>query len=261
MGRGSISVISFCVVLFTSMVAGTAVCSDELVCGIATGFPPYQFRARGEVTGFDADVARLVLSRLEEGATFYQDSWDDVVGRLRYGNIDLITGMEISGERKRFFDFSTVYYHRYTVIFVRADNSSIESVEDLYKKIITGDRHSFIESHWEKLGIKGRIRIRQMKSKERAMELLFQGKSHAAIMPKAVGLYLAEKMGFKVRILNGFDPGTPVAMAVKKGNYHLLERIDRVLKDLMEKGEIDKLYAWWFKQGSDRGLKVRPPVK
>lgn len=243
------------------MLGGTTECADELVCGIATGFPPYQFQKAGAVTGFDADVARLVLDRLEEGGGFYQDRWDNVVGKLRFGRIDLITGMEISGVRKRFFEFSRVYYHRYTVIFVRADNSSVESVEDLYKKVITGDRHSYLESHWEKLGIKGKIRIRQMASKERSMELLFEGKTQAAIMPKAVGLYLAEQMGFKVKILEGIDPGSPVAMAVKKGNRQLLERIDWVLKELMEKGEIDKLYARWFKQGNDQGLKVQPPVK
>ncbi len=261
MGRDFTSVIFFWVILVISTVAGSTSCADELVCGIATGFPPYQFREGGEVTGFDADVVRLVLNQLEEEGAFYQDSWDDVVGKLRYGNIDFIAGMEISGVRKKVFEFSTVYYHRYTVIFVRADNSDIRSVEDLYKKVITGDRHSFIESHWEKLRIKGRIRIRQMESKERAMELLFQGETQAAIMPRAVGLYLAEKMGLRVKILDGFDPGSPVAMAVKKGNSQLLQKIDRIIKELMEKGEIDKLYARWFKQENNQGLKVQPLVK
>jgi polar amino acid transport system substrate-binding protein len=44
--------------------------SKELVCGIATGFPPYQFQADGKVAGFDADVIRLILDRLNEKFRF-----------------------------------------------------------------------------------------------------------------------------------------------------------------------------------------------
>ena len=50
-------------------------------------------------------------------------------------------------------------------------------------------------------------------------------------------------------------------MAVKKGNRQLLERIDRILKALIKKGEIERRYARWFKQESDQGQKVRPLVE
>lgn len=38
-------------------------------------------------------------------------------------------------------------------------------------------------------------------------------------------------------------------------------RINGALKELMEKGEIDKLYARWFKQGNNQRLNVQPLVK
>ena len=44
--------------------SGWSVDAKELTCGIATGFPPYQYQEGGRVEGFDADVVRLVVAQL-----------------------------------------------------------------------------------------------------------------------------------------------------------------------------------------------------
>lgn len=220
--------------------------SDELVCGIATGYPPYQFQENGIVTGFDADVARLVFSRLNMKFRFMQEKWDDVFALLRLGEIDLIVGMEINESRKSFFEFSKEYYHRHDVVFIRADNKEIKRVEDLYEQIITGDRHSSVEIIWQKKGIKERIRVMQTESKEKSMKLLYEGKTKAAIMPEAVGYYLAKQIGLHIRILDSPDPGSPVAIAVKRKNTDLMMILDKALQELITEGEIDRLYKKWF---------------
>lgn len=237
------------VLLFLILILSSGQLSaQELVCGIAAGYPPYQFTEKGEVSGFDADVARLVFKRLDKKFIFVQKNWDDVFGMLRIGDIDLIVGMEMNERRKPFFDFTREYYFRHDVVFIRADNQEITKIEDLYGQFITGDRHSFVELHWEKMGIKEKIRIMQTDTKDKSMQLLYEGKTKAAVMPEAVGFYLSKGMGFKVRILDSPDPGSPVAIAVKKGNKDLLKIIDQALQDLMDEGEIKKLYKAWFLQ-------------
>ena len=191
-------------------------------------------------------MLRLVAERAKLDVTFSPDSWDDVVNYLRLDKLDCIIGMEINELRQRYFDFTAVYYHRYDVVFIRADNDSIQSIDDLYAQKISGDRHSFVETYWQEKGIKENIRIRQTDTKEQAMQLLHDKATVAAIMPKAVGLYLAKKMNFEVKILENPDPGSPVALAVKKGNTELLELLDRTLQELIEEGEIEKLYEEWF---------------
>jgi len=220
--------------------------SKEPICGIAIGFPPYQFQSDGKVAGFDADVIRLIFDGLNEKFIFEQDEWDDVFNKLRFGEVDLVTGMEINELRKKFFDFTTDYYHRDDAVFVRKDDKEIKVMEDLYAKVISGDRHSFVEIYLKEKGIREKIRIRQTDSKEQSMRLLYERKIRAAIMPKAVGLYLAKQMGFEVRILENPDPGSPVAIAVKKGNRELLTKIDAMLRKLIEEGEIERLYNRWF---------------
>ncbi|MCG9737384.1 transporter substrate-binding domain-containing protein [Shewanella insulae] len=215
-------------------------------CGVATGFPPYQFGHQGDTQGFDADVARLIFKRLGMPFQFKQQPWDLVFNELRFGNIEVIAGMEINDLRTKFFDFTRPYYHRYDVIFILEDNQEITKVEDLHNELVSGDRHSYIETHWKELGTLYNFRIIGTQTKAQSMELLKAGKIEAAIMPKAVGLYLAQQMGVGVKILDNPDPGSPVAFAVKKGNIELLAKIDDALNSFIEEGEIERLYQKWF---------------
>ncbi|QYJ81265.1 transporter substrate-binding domain-containing protein [Shewanella aegiceratis] len=221
-------------------------------CGVATGFPPYQFSAGGETTGFDADVARLIFKRLGMPFQFRQQAWDLVFNELRFGDIELIAGMEINALRTKFFDFTRPYYYRYDVIFILEDNQQITKLEDLHNQFVSGDRHSYIETHWKELGTLYDFRIIATPSKERSMQLLKEGKIQAAIMPKAVGLYLAQQMGIEVKILDNPDPGSPVAFAVKRGNHQLLAQIDEALEALISEGEIQRLYEKWFPEHPQR---------
>ena len=51
-------------------------------CGIASGFPPYQFVLAGEPAGFDVDVARAVCVRLGLQISFAQAEWENVLNML-----------------------------------------------------------------------------------------------------------------------------------------------------------------------------------
>ncbi|QEN04335.1 transporter substrate-binding domain-containing protein [Thiospirochaeta perfilievii] len=65
-------------------------------------------------------------------------------------------------------------------------------------------------------------------------------------MPKVVGLYLAKEMGLEVKVLYAPDPGSPVCVAVPKGNYDMIKKVNIALDELILDGEIDKIYNKWF---------------
>lgn len=236
--------VRWCLVLCFAWVS--PVYAQTLVCGLATGFPPYQFQEQDRPAGFDVEVIRLIAKRTGLDIQLRQDKWDDVINFLRFGKIDCVIGMEINPLRTRYFDFTVDYYKRHDVVFVRADNPNVNRVEDLFSRVISGDRHSFVETYWRGLGIIQKMRVMQPESKEKAMQLLFDGRTEAAIMPRGVGVYLAKKLNLKVRILDSPDPGSPVAIAVKKGNVALQAMLNHGLQSLIKDGEIDRLYRQWF---------------
>ena len=224
---------------------GASAQDSPLTVGAASGFPPYQFVLQGEPAGFDTDVARAVAKRLGRQASFVQGEWDNVVSLLRIGRIEVIVGMEVNEFRRTYFDFSTPYSRRHDAVFVLAA-SRARAVEDLFGQIITGDRHSFVELLWREKDIHRRIRISQTGSKEEAMHLLAAGKTAAAIMPLEVGRYLATKMGIDVRVLSNPDPGSEVAIALRKGQPRLKAELDAALADIRDSGELDAIARKWF---------------
>ena len=217
----------------------------SLSCGVATGFPPYQFTLDGEPAGLDVDVARAVCARLGKEASFEQRNWDDIVSMLLFGRIDLVAGMEVNDFRYGYFEFSTSYAKRHDAVFV-LENSTVKDVEGLFGRVITGDRHSFVELHWKEQGIYQNIRVMQTGTKEEAMALLAQGKTEAAIMPLEVGRYLAWEQEVEVRVLINPDPGSDVAFALRKGQSELLQKINDALRDMEAEGELDALQRKWF---------------
>jgi len=223
--------------------------AQDFVCGITTGFPPYQFLEGGQPAGFDADVIRLVAARAGLTLRFEVARWDDLLHYLRQGQIHCITGMEMTAQRREMFDFTIPYYERTNAVFVRAEDTWIKDVEDLFHQRITGDRQSDIEELWAAEGRRGTIRIQQTETKEEAMQLLAEGHSLGAIMPRGVGLYLADEMDVAVRILFSHPRGTPVALAVRKGGQALRETLNRALEELIGAGEVDALYEGWIPGG------------
>lgn len=236
----------FMLLLLIAPSVGSPAVVREPSCGIALGFPPYQYRDGSRVTGFDADVARLVMTRLTYRCRFVQEPWDQILNQLRYGKLDLVVGMEINTQREKYFDFTTPYMARQSVVFVDAQTSRVQRIEELFGQFIAGDRSSQIEQSWQELGIRTRFRIRELDSKSASMALLKSGQVQAAIMPLEVGLSLARKQELTVRVLAEPRVDTPVAIAVQKGNEKLRRQLDDAVRELLASGEIAALYQRWF---------------
>lgn len=106
--------------------------SPPVACGVAQGYPPYQFQDESDrPIGLDVEVLRLVFEMIDVPYAFEQKPWDDVVANLRYGDLDCAIGMEMSEIRLQSFDFSVPYYIREISLFLLESESRIQSLDDL----------------------------------------------------------------------------------------------------------------------------------
>jgi polar amino acid transport system substrate-binding protein len=229
--------------------APAAVSAQEptVSCGMARGYPPYQFLDdMGEPAGLDADVARLLFARIGVEGQLVPGAWDDIVANLRLGRLDCVCGMEINRERMNFFAFTSPYYSRKVVIFVRTEETGIVSVDDLVGKAVAGDRHSFVEQYLKDRGLLGVIRIIKTKSKEQSMRMLKEGRVVAVIAPQAVGRLLAGREEMPVRVIDVGDPGSPVGFAVEKSNTALLKKLEKALEETKRDGSLQRVLARWL---------------
>ena len=219
---------------------------EVVTFAVACGYPPYQFRSEAnDPVGLDVDVIRLVCERMGVQSRIVQGPWEDMMIALRVGKVDCVGGMEINEKRLRIFDFTSRYYNRRSAVFTLRENRFIQSLEDLKGMVIAGDRHSYAEEILYQKGIKHRIRIRHTQSKEVSLRLLKEGEVVAMVAPVAVAHYLAEQHGVSLRIIDNSDPGSPVGLAVRKGNSKLLERLNSILTDLLADDTVDMVLAKW----------------
>jgi len=107
----------------------------SVTAGTAPGFPPFEVKEGGELTGFDVELFEAVVEAAE-GLEF--DEWrefdfDGLIPALNNENIDAIAAaMTITEERDQNIDFSDPYYSADQAILVRAGGSfSPSEISDL----------------------------------------------------------------------------------------------------------------------------------
>lgn len=236
--------------IFRLIFASTLLLSSSLLygqdkkifnCGVATGFPPYQYVDKnGRPAGLDIEVAELVFKTAGLKVQFIQDNWENLLFNLihKQKSVDMLCGAEVSPERQKRLAFSTPYFKRRTVMFV-LKNGPIKNLSDLFGQIVAGDLHSSFEKI---LGSRAaKIRITKTSSKEESFQRLKDKSVMAVIAPLEVGMFLAQKLNISVQIFDEHDPGTEVSIAIKKGDYETLSLLNSAILKLIENGEIKKI--------------------
>lgn len=97
------------------------------------GGGPYIFEnERGELTGFEWDLAQWLAAGLERRAEHVYGQWDKLPQLLERGDIDIVlNGYEWSAEREALWPSSLPYYVYRQQLIARADDASIRDWADL----------------------------------------------------------------------------------------------------------------------------------
>lgn len=121
---------------------------NSVVIGIDDTFVPMGFKDdKGEIVGFDVDLAKEAFKRLGMEVKFQPIDWSMKESELNSGNIDLIwNGYSITDERKGKVQFTKPYLENRQVIIILAD-SNINSKEELKgKKVAVQNGSSALEA-------------------------------------------------------------------------------------------------------------------
>lgn len=221
--------------------------SGKLVMATSADYPPYEFHdisgGKDEITGFDVDIARAIAKELGVQLEIKDMAFDGVLPALLAKKVDIaIAAFTITEERKKSVNFSEPYLDGGQQI-VTYKGSGIKGKEDLKGKTIGVQLSTTGEAEAKK--IEG-AKLKQFDRVDAVMLDLMNKRVDAAIVGSVVAdAYLKlnpdkfEKAGDK---LNSEQNGIPV----RKEDTKLLEVVNKVLKDLKDSGEYDKLVQKWF---------------
>jgi len=235
---GGVRFVPFLMVLVASFLS-----AESIRVGVASGFPPYQYEKNGHPAGLDVELTEALAAELGVSVIWIQAPWDNLTARLRLTKeLDLLVGMEKTTDRQRLYLLGRDLYTRKNLLFLRAEETSIQKLEDLTDRLVARDRDSYSEELLSAKGLRTEVRMVKTDTKEEAFAALVAGRVVAAFMPEAVGHALAQQAGVAVRTLDFGDPGTAVGLAFpKNGGDGLLRRFDEAATRLEKSGALAKL--------------------
>ncbi|MFW7379214.1 MAG: substrate-binding periplasmic protein [Oligoflexus sp.] len=206
--------------------------TETLRCGVALGFPPYQYDGeKQKPLGLDVEILQTIVEGSPYRLSFIVDDWINLMASLRFGIIDCICGMEMTEERSRYFHFSRPLYQRNSVVITLASQKHINEFKDLVGKRIGRDLHSAVEKEFKKLDLIGSLRLLRVSSKEEGILALKSGKIDALNLPLEVAHYLAAKHEIPIKVIHENPPNAPVALAVRQGRQELLRNLEKLIAE------------------------------
>lgn len=113
------------------------------------GGAPFVFHKPGQpeqLVGFESEIASLIAEHIGVKVQFVQGQWDKLPDMLDRGDFDIVlNGFEYSPERAAVYGTTTPYYLYELQLLVRADNTAINSWDDLRQTLsASGGRVSLL---------------------------------------------------------------------------------------------------------------------
>lgn len=238
-----IILISF--IFFSGLLTGCTQKTDENSLQVATSaeYPPFEYQEKGEIKGFDIDLARLIAGRLGKQAVFHNMQFSSILPALTSGQVDVaISTITITDERKKNFDFSHPYYFEGIAVVFKND-APIKQASQLKGKKVAVQLGTTMEI-WLKEKFPGQP-ITSLNYNNQAIEALKAGHVDAVVLDGSQGAVFSEKnQGLGYAIITESKDGYGLAL---KKDSPLTAKINVVLKQLEAEGEIEKLKKKWLK--------------
>lgn len=210
-------------------------------------YPPFNFKDQktGELTGYDADVARLLASKLGVKVEFVSTEWASILAGLSSGKYDvIISQVNVTAKREQVFDFSTPYVYSQPQLTVRKDDKgNYATLEALKGKRLGVGQGSVYEMQAK--SVPG-IEVKSYPASPDTMSDLATGRIDAALNDSLMTAYLLKTS--KLPIKAGARVGVVERMAIpfQKGNPQFKQALNKALADAAADGSLKAISEKWF---------------
>jgi polar amino acid transport system substrate-binding protein len=225
--------------------------APQIVAGTAPGFPPFEIKEDGELTGFDVELFEAIVAETEyEFGGWREFEFDALIPALRDERIDAIAAaMTITDERDQVIDFSDPYYSADQSVIVRAGGDFMpESLDDLSGRMVgvqegtTGEGVVDIELIEE--GDLQESNKRVYGNYTLAVQDLENGNIDAIVLDQPVGATFADQRDVVVAFV--YETGERYGFGVRQNDDARQQAINEGLAAVQDNGTYEELRNEWF---------------
>ncbi|HFG0255820.1 TPA: ABC transporter permease subunit [Staphylococcus aureus] len=217
----------------------------ELRVGLSADYAPMEFEhtvnGKTEYAGVDIDLAKKIAKDNNLKLKIVNMSFDSLLGALKTGKIDIIiSGMTSTPERKKQVDFSDSYMMTKNIMLVKKDKvNEYKDIKDFNNKKVGAQKGT----EQEKIA-QTEIENASITSLSRLPDVILALKSvkvEGAVVEKPVAeAYLKQNPKLGISNVKFNEEEKDTVIAVPKDSPKLLSQINKTIKEVKDKGLIDK---------------------
>ncbi|HCY1388584.1 TPA: ABC transporter permease subunit [Staphylococcus aureus] len=217
----------------------------ELRVGLSADYAPMEFEhtvnGKTEYAGVDIDLAKKIAKDNNLKLKIVNVSFDSLLGALKTGKIDIIiSGMTSTPERKKQVDFSDTYMMTKNIMLVKKDKvNEYKDIKDFNNKKVGAqkgtEQEKIAQTEIENASITSLSRLPDV------ILALKSGKVEGAVVEKPVAeAYLKQNPKLGISNVKFNEEEKDTVIAVPKDSPKLLSQINKTIKEVKDKGLIDK---------------------
>lgn len=217
----------------------------ELRVGLSADYAPMEFEhtvnGKTEYAGVDIDLAKKIAKDNNLKLKIVNMSFDSLLGALKTGKIDIIiSGMTSTPERKKQVDFSDSYMMTKNIMLVKKDKvNDYKDIKDFNNKKVGAqkgtEQEKIAQTEIENASITSLSHLPDV------ILALKSGKVEGVVVEKPVAeAYLKQNPKLGISNVKFNEEEKDTVIAVPKDSPKLLSQINKTIKEVKDKGLIDK---------------------
>ena len=233
--------------LLTAILFGASVTASaqELTFAMEPSYPPFETtNEKGEIIGFDVDVANAICKEIQATCKFKGEAFDALIPNLKAKRFDAsISAIDITDARAKQVLFSDAYYDSTASYVTLKGKATLESAKNVgVQNGTTFQQYTVAETKQYTTKAYASLQSAILDLKSGRIDMIFGDTAVLAdmISKEPEMQFVGEKVANKKYFGNG------LGIAMHKSNKELAEKLNKGLAAIKENGEYQKIYDKWM---------------
>ena len=233
--------------LLTAILFGASVTASaqELTFAMEPSYPPFETtNEKGEIIGFDVDVANAICKEIQAECKFKGEAFDALIPNLKAKRFDAsISAIDITDARAKQVLFSDAYYDSTASYVTLKGKATLESAKNVgVQNGTTFQQYTVAETKQYTTKAYASLQSAILDLKSGRIDMIFGDTAVLAdmISKEPEMQFVGEKVANKKYFGNG------LGIAMHKSNKELAEQLNKGLAAIKANGEYQKIYDKWM---------------
>lgn len=216
-------------------------------------YPPFNFiDERGQLAGFDVDIAKALCDALNRECEVIAVPWEQLLPKLAASDFEMIVAsMAKTPERAQLAEFTEVYYRTPHAFIGRADDSTREVTPATVRGKVLGAQRDTIQADYLRQHYQNSAVVRLTDTMPAAFELLASGEIDYVLADCLLAypfIRTDARQGFKIigQTIPDEELSSLSYIQVRKGDVRLRDAINRALNEIKNNGVYARISAKYF---------------